>query len=592
MNGNFSDQLDKNRKNNKGVRFNTTFIRTKIIHGTPYLYEITPYWDYKANKQRQKSKYIGRADKLSSSNTISAISSNKPNQISSKTSLNRVEQNANIYPPPVKHLVDYGDAYLFKAIISELGIDKILSKCFTEEETNFILLSAGYRLLCGKSFSMMESFLESSELHSMFPVSFSLSSPAISNHLEKIGHDEDGNIQSFFLKWSQKFKSEGDNWLFDLTSFTSQAKDIEFLEYGHNSQEETLPQINMGLLVNQTRKLPFYYKLYPGSIKDVTTLTNIIQETRLLSIPTMRMILDRGFYSDTNLSSLFNAEIDFILPLPRTCKHLTEQILKINIRELESARNIYKAGNQLLNCIQGSLPYIVSFTERNTAETNKKITREYTLHYSLYRDTDEQQTLYKLFMQKLIEAEELLKSINWSKFDSAYKRNKYWNKEAKDWIEYLNLTKDSNKETYSIERNDKAIQKAKAELGIKIWIHSKAIPPEDVIPMYRERDMVEKLFDSSKNELSGLPLRVHKTNTLYGLVFILFISIIVQYYLLEKMKKGNVDPRFSISRIFFELHKLKKAIWFGQYKLINEITKTQRTLLKQLNILLPTKGWN
>jgi hypothetical protein len=44
--------------------------------------------------------------------------------------------------------------------------------------------------------------------------------------------------------------------------------------------------------------------------------------------------------------------------------------------------------------------------------------------------------------------------------------------------------------------------------------------------------------------------------------------------------------------IFFELHKLKKAIWFGKDVMINEITKTQEMVLKQLNILVPKIEWN
>jgi hypothetical protein len=54
----------------------------------------------------------------------------------------------------------------------------------------------------------------------------------------------------------------------------------------------------------------------------------------------------------------------------------------------------------------------------------------------------------------------------------------------------------------------------KAEMGLHIWLHSEALLPTELILLYRERDMVEKLFDASKNELAGLPLRVHKSNTL------------------------------------------------------------------------------
>jgi hypothetical protein len=35
-----------------------SFQRIKVVHGKPYLYEITPYYDREKKKIRQKSRYI------------------------------------------------------------------------------------------------------------------------------------------------------------------------------------------------------------------------------------------------------------------------------------------------------------------------------------------------------------------------------------------------------------------------------------------------------------------------------------------------------------------------------------------------------
>jgi len=463
--------------------------------------------------------------------------------------------------------------------VTELKLDQLLKQCFPEEEAHFILLAAGYRLLSGKSFSMMESWVESSELSNLYPLSFSLSSPAISAHLAKLGMDEEGSIYRFFLQWVQSFQMTEDNWLFDLTSFSSQAEEIDYLEYGHAKQKEWLPQINMGLLVNQTRRLPLYYKLYPGSIKDVSTLVNLITETRLLSIPTMKLVLDRGFCSQSNLTALQEACIDFIIPLPRSSQKLTRQIIQKHQDDLPLSKNLYQVGDQLLHCVQGTL--------------------EPGLYYSLYLDSDQQQKEHLHFLFELLQAETtLLMALSpppWEacSFLSKQKsRSEQWKELAKEWSQYLDPVWDADKKVYRIERNEQAIQQEKAEAGLFIWLHSQRMLPTEVLPIYRERDTVEKLFDACKNELAGLPLRVHKTNTMQGLFFILFISLILQYHLLEKMKQGKVDPKYSIARLFFELRKLKKAIWFGQHQLVDEITKTQRVLFEQLNLVLPKSCWN
>ena len=572
------DENNGNRKPGQEIKLNTPFVRTKIINGNSYLYEITPYWDYQTGKQRQKSKYLGRAKQPITSVETGTIPSPSSSSVSDTTTPHStIPTNASL--SSVKHQVDFGDAYLFHTLVTELKLDSLLKQCFPEEEAHFILLAAGYRLLSGKSFSMMESFVESSELSNLYPVSFSLSSPAISNHFAALGKDQEGAIYHFFLRWAQQFQMTEDNWLFDLTSFSSQAEEIAYLEYGHAKQKEWLPQINMGLLVNQTRRLPLYYKLYPGSIKDVSTLVNLITETKLLSIPTMKLVLDRGFYSQSNLAALQEACIDFIIPLPRSSQKLTQQIIQKHQDDLPLSKNLYQVGDRLLHCVQGTL--------------------ESGLYYSLYLDSDQQQKEHLHFLFELLQAEKTLfialSPPPWETHSFLSKkknRSEQWRDLAKGWSQYLDPVWDIDKKAYRIERNEQAIQQEKAETGLSIWLHSQRMLPTEVLPMYRERDAVEKLFDACKNELVGLPLRVHKTDTMQGLFFILFISLILQYHLLEKMKQGQVDPKYSIARIFFELRKLKKAIWFGQHQLIDEITKTQRELFKQLNVLLPKSCWN
>jgi len=56
---------------------------------------------------------------------------------------------------------------------------------------------------------------------------------------------------------------------------------------------------------------------------------------------------------------------------------------------------------------------------------------------------------------------------------------------------------------------------------------------------------------------------------------------------MEKVKKSNIDSKYSTSEIFFELQKLKKIIWFGKQSIINELSKTQKMLFKLLKINVP-----
>jgi len=570
-----------NNKDKCEIKTYTPFLRVKHTKNKRYLYEITQSYDPVTKKIKQKSKYIRKIE---------------PDE--DLDNLTREPPEKDLLPK-LKHIVDFGDAYLFQSLVNELHLEKIIKKCFPEETANLVLLLAGYRLLSGKAFSHMSSWSETTDLLSYYPISFSLSSQNISRYLEQIGCDDSDAISHFFLHWTQIANKNGQSLLFDLTSFSSssEASSIEELEYGYSKDSNPDPQINMGLLVNQSERLPMYYKLYPGSIKDVTTLTNIIEELKIFKIPDITLILDRGFYSELNLKRLHKENISFILPLSMVHKTLYNALLEKHESEIGSIHNIILIDGKLVSVSNGMINYpeIKPEPEPETKieikkkEINKNIYKEsFTLYYVIYQDSDRFQKEENAFLTDFLLAEEKLKQIDWDQFGSDTERQKHWNENIDKWSDCFSLIFNKETNKYQVIRNSEKMNKLKHRLGIMILLSSEEISPVKLLPLYRERDTVEKLFDCCKNELAGLPLRVHKGNTMKGFFFILFISMIVQFHLLDKMKKGKVDPKFSISEIFFEMHKLKKAIWLGKKKLINEVTKTQRIILEQLKIFMPT----
>ena len=547
----------------KDIKFYKPFTRKKILHGKPYLYEITPYFDPTVGKLRQKTKYLGKAEP---------------------------DENTKKPLPKIRHLVDYGDAYLFDSLVKELTLKETLLKCFPEEQTNFILLLAGFRLLTGKSSSHLKSWLETSEMSVYYPLSFSPTSQNISKFLESLGRDEVEALPHFFLHWTQHANKKGESILFDLTSFSSQAQRIEMLEKGYNQEHLLEPQVNLGLLVNQTQRLPLYYKLYPGSIKDVTTLTNIVNELSLLQMKQINLILDRGFYSQSNISQMLKEKLNFVIPLNMVNKSLYQSIYNKHKDELEQKKNLYLIQEKPIYCVTGTLIYPSkpsTLTAVTTNNNNNISSNQNSIYYAIYLDKEKGQKEQTAFLTELLFMEQALNNINWSRWTDEKERDWHLKDKAGAWKKYFNLVKNNENNSFIITKNEVAINEATIYMGTTILFSSCEIDPIKLLPLYRERDTVEKMFDSCKNELAGLPLRVHKNNTMQGLFFILFISLIVQFYLLDKMKKGKLDPKFTISDIFFELHKLKKATWFGKNVMINEITKTQEMILKQLNILVP-----
>lgn len=97
-------------------------------------------------------------------------------------------------------------------------------------------------------------------------------------------------------------------------------------------------QVNLGMVMSMDSGLPMFYQLYPGSISDVTTLKNIAYQTKSWGVTLDTFVVDRGFYSASNLNLLKELELHFIMPLPSTVK-LTQTLLSEAKSSLTSPLN-------------------------------------------------------------------------------------------------------------------------------------------------------------------------------------------------------------------------------------------------------------
>jgi len=109
--------------------------------------------------------------------------------------------------------------------------------------------------------------------------------------------------------------------------------------------------------------------------------------------------------------------------------------------------------------------------------------------------------------------------------------------------------------------------------------------PEDILDIYRRKDIIEKSFDELKNDLDMKRLRVHSEDTTEGKMFIAFIGLILRTFAHNKLK-GYLDASRSMSmpRAFDELRMIKTVKTKSGMLLHNPITKKQRTILEQFGL--------
>ena len=119
------------------------------------------------------------------------------------------------------------------------------------------------------------------------------------------------------------------------------------MKYGYNRDDEKLPQINLAMLFGQKSKLPVCYKRMPGSITDVSTLKNFIKTLDYLNLSQLHLVMDRGFYSKTNIDELLEYKHKFTIGVPIQ-RQWVEIIIDEFYEQIEMPDNYRKTDGETL----------------------------------------------------------------------------------------------------------------------------------------------------------------------------------------------------------------------------------------------------
>lgn len=494
-----------------------------------YLYEVESYWDKEKKQSRQKRIYLGKKDPVTGE---------------------LIEEKEKAYSS-----LDYGHTVFLQTISKKLGISEEVKKAFPEKSSEILTLSF-FKLAEGKPFYLCRHWLETVELEEKPE----LTSQRISTFLRELSQEKEA-IFSFFTSWSHRNRNTRRFIVFDITSFSSYGRGIDFAEWGYNRDKESLPQVNLGVVYARPLDLPLFYSLYPGSIHDVTTLTNTLTELGILSLASTTFVLDKGFYSSANLSKM--QEIEHIIPLPQRSKKERELIEKYQER-IRSSEYAISSNTHVVYCASdqitiGSLEY-----------------RAY-----VYLDEKRQAEEKEVFLKEILECERYVRAEG---YHTKRELNEFFTERKSHLLPFFGLHKSGSR--FELQRNTEKINAKLSRMGMFVLITNADLSGDEVLRLYREKDGVEKCFDSLKNNLSLKRLRVHSQEALEGVLFIEFISLILYSYISKVLRESGLNTSITIPELIFELRKIKK-IRFGRKKtMISEISKQQRRILNAFDISL------
>jgi transposase len=285
----------------------------------------------------------------------------------------------------------------------------------------------------------------------------------------------------------------------------------------HN--EEIDKQIKLLLVIDRKTSLPLFFRYMPGSIVDVSSLKTTIDELRKHGVTKNFIILDAGFFSEDNIRELYREEIPFLIRLPALRK-LYKRLVVEESREIESYRNAVRYGKRVL------------FIKKREVELFGNKAYAYIVLDPERKGREIRRTLLKVMDEV--------------------------SKEDEEQMEYILMKK-----------------------GIMILVSSLDVDREEVVSLYYTRQIAERLFGFSKDDLNILPLRVHKEETLRGYLFLHFASLVV-YSLLKR----ELGKDYTVEEVLLTLRNLKCKVYEDEV-VVQELTKQQREIFERFGIMVP-----
>jgi transposase len=375
----------------------------------------------------------------------------------------------------------------------------------------------------------------------------------------------DAERDEFFRRWIAAC-SPVQTMVFDITSLSSYSTLLNEVEWGYNRDHDPLPQINLGMVYAEDTHMPLYYQVYPGSIRDVSTLSNMIRYCEAFALMPDIFVMDRGFYSAANVAALTEQALTFLLPLPRSVGLFTD-LLRQHYQTLTALPNSFLFHDELLCHVQTAVPLnlkpVIAHIFFNPSQFCAQASR---------------------FLTRLWQAEAALQDRQFPSPEAAQHALADQVPGAAKFFRCSTI-----EQQVTTVRDALIIQQHLAPMGMTIFLTNQAeLDRLHMLEIYRQKDVIEKAFDVVKHELDGQRLRAHSSDAIAGRVFLKFLSLIVYSALQRTMREHQLFLEYSVRELLYELKKLRVVEMVNGKCVLTEVSKRQRHIFNVFDIAVPT----
>jgi hypothetical protein len=261
------------------------------IRGHYYLYAITSEWD--RVKKRAVKKTIGILGKITDAGFV-------------ESPTHQLRESKLVIKPVWQR--EFGFTHFLQTCLQDT-VNKLQQ--FFPDCWQTIVGMSFCRFVYQSPLKNMDFRFRHSYLSELYPA-VNLDKDNLTVFIRQLGEEREAIRDYFNSFWNKDQRSV----LFDVSSITSLSKKMEtFPHIGYNNKKNFDPQLNIMLVHSVEQRMPLYYRILPGNIREVKAFSLSLKEFGKSGDVTV--ITDKGFFSNGNLTEMREEGILYIIPLRR-----------------------------------------------------------------------------------------------------------------------------------------------------------------------------------------------------------------------------------------------------------------------------------
>jgi len=524
--------------------------------GLTYAYESVSYWDKEKQQGRSKRKYLGRWDEETGQIIPTKGRRNKKKQEEAQeTQATQVDTSSLEISRKF-----YGATYLLESIGKSIGVTEDLKTCFPD--TYKQILSLAFYLILEPD-SPMHRF-EKWGLTHKHPYGKNISSERSTTIFSEITDRQ----RSEFFQLQGRRRTKEEFLAYDTTSISSYSETLNQVQYGINKENDKLPQLNLALVFGEESNLPFYYRKLPGNITDVVTVENLLEDLNELGFTKVKLVMDRGFYSEKNINHLFKRRTKFLIAAKSSTKFIRQKIDKVR-DEINNFEHFLINYDHYGMTSLGEWNYVQERPQKGDVLKEKR--RLYLhIYYNKMKATEAEMALDREIYTLRTE----LESGNRQKENST------------KYTKYFDIKTTPKRGTKATVKED-VVKHEKQYTGYFVLVSNQSLKTDVALNIYRNKDVVEKAFGNLKERLSMRRMLVSSEQSLNGKLFVQFIALIFMSHLKKMMQEQELFSKYTMHTALDKLDIIELYENPGNKPRVSEITERQKILFMQLGVEPP-----